>query len=261
MAGSRLKTVLLVPDCHHPYADRDAWELMLDVARDIQPEVLVCIGDFADFYAVSFHSKDPGRRLVFREEIEYVRERRQELDDLGAKEKEFIEGNHEYRFTRYLMDKAPEMFGVVATDSLLQLTENGWNFTPYRQHVQRGKLHYTHDTGSAGKYAVYRNLDTYGHSVVAGHTHRLAYIVEGNAKGDVRLSASFGWLGDVDRVDYMHRAKAARDWALGFGVGYEDTHTGHTFWVPIPIVDKRCVVNGKLYKAPRHRKRHLKAVA
>ena len=91
------------------------------------------------------------------------------------------------------------------------LSENGWRFTQYRKHVQRGSLHYTHDTGSAGKYAVYRNLETYGHSVVAGHTHRLAYIVEGNAKGDVRLSTSFGWLGDIDQVDYMHRAKALRD--------------------------------------------------
>lgn len=252
---SRLRTVLLVPDCHHPYSDRDAWELMLDVARDLKPETIICIGDFADFYSVSSHSKDPGRRLSLPEEVEFVKARRAELDELGAAEKEFCEGNHCHRLTRYLMDKAPALFGTVSTDELLKLSDNGWKFTAYRDHTARGAIHYTHDTGHSGRYAVYRSLDTYQHSVVTGHTHRLAYVVEGNAVGDVKLSAQFGWLGDLSKVDYLHRATAAKSWALGFGVGYEDRQTGHTFWVPVPIVENRCVVNGKLYKAPTKRRK------
>lgn len=76
-------------------------------------------------------------------------------------------------------------------------------------------------------------------------------MVEGNAVGECKLSTSFGWLGDVDKVSYQHRAKCRKDWALGFGVGYEDQQTGHTFWQPVPIVEMRCVVEGKLYKARR----------
>lgn len=252
--SERLRPVLVVPDTHAPYHDEDAWQLMLEVARDLKPETVVCIGDLADFYSVSSHSKDPSRQANLKNEVKTVRKKRAELDALGAKTKIFCEGNHEYRLGRYLQDKAPELFGIVDVASILELPENGWEFVPYRNHVRRGKVHHTHDTGSAGRYAAFKSLDTYQHSVVTGHTHRLVYIVEGNALGEVKLSASFGWLGDVEQIDYMHRAKAKKDWALAFGVGYEDKQTGHTFLVPIPIVDYRCVFNGKLYKAPRRRK-------
>lgn len=226
----------------------------MEVAKDFAPDTIVCIGDLADFYAVSSHSKDPGRRLTFKEEVEYVRLRRGELDELGASRKLFLEGNHEYRLTRFLMDKAPALFGTVGTNELLELSANGWEFTKYRDHARVGKVHFTHDTGHAGRYAAFRSLDTYQHSVITGHTHRLAYIVEGNATGENKLSAQFGWLGDVNQVDYLHRATALKSWAMGFGIGYEDTATGHIHFQPVPIIEYRCVVQGKLWKAPRRRK-------
>jgi hypothetical protein len=65
----------------------------------------------------------------------------------------------------------------------------------------------------------------------------------------------------VGQVEYMHAASARKNWALGFGIGYTDTQTGHTWLTPIPILDFRCVVDGKLLKAPSRRKRRLKAVA
>lgn len=252
--GDRLRPVLVVPDVHAPYHDEDAWQLMLDVARDLKPEVIVCIGDLADFYAVSAHSKDPSRATRLKDEIRVVREKRAELDALGAKVKVFCEGNHEYRLGRYLRDKAPELFEIIDVPSILELPDNGWEFIPYRDHKRRGAMHYTHDVGAAGRYAAFRALDMYQHSNTTGHTHRLLYIVEGNAVGEAKVSASFGWLGDANQIDYMHRAKAKKDWALAFGVGYEDQQTGHSFLVPVPIVENRCVFNGKLYKSLRLRK-------
>lgn len=254
MAAKRLRSVLLVPDLHAPYHDQNAWELMLDVARDLKPDTVICIGDFMDCYSVSSHSKDPGRAGFLKDEIEVGNVLRQQLDDLRPDEKVFVEGNHCDRLRRYLQDKAPELFGTVSIPTLLGLDVNGWQFVPYKDHVRRGAVHYTHDTGHAGRYAAYRSLDTYQHSVVTGHTHRLAYIVEGNAVGECKLSAQFGWLGDVTKVDYLQRAKVRKDWALGFGVGYEDSETGHCFWQPVPIVDYRCVVNGKLFRSPKLRR-------
>lgn len=255
VVGDRLGSVLIVPDVHAPYHDEHAWQLMLDVARDLRPETIICMGDLADFYSVSSHSKDPKRAVKLKDEIEVVKRLRSELDELGARTKIFCEGNHEDRLARYLRDKAPELYGIVDVPSVLGLEENGWEFIPYRDHRRRGKVHYTHDTGSAGRYATFKSLDMYQHSVITAHTHRLVYIVEGNAVGDAKLSASFGWLGDVRQIDYMHRAKSKKDWALAFGVGYEDAQTGHAFLVPIPIVEYRCVFNGKLYKAPGLRKK------
>lgn len=247
----KLQPILIVPDVHRPYHDKRAWSLFLKVARDIRPHHLVCIGDFADFYAVSSHSKDPSRVAQFKAELQDVNLGLDELDALKAKNKIFIGGNHEDRLTRYLQDKAPELFGVVSIPDLFRLKKRGWRYIAYKDDARIGKLYLTHDVGTAGRYAPHKALDTYQHSIVTGHTHRLGYVVEGNAVAEHKLSASFGWLGDRKKVDYMVRAKVNKDWALGYGVGYMHPETGVAYLTPVPIVVAAgrytCVVNGKFY--------------
>jgi predicted phosphodiesterase len=257
-ARNRLSPMLIIPDVHAPFHHVDAWALMMDVAHDLQPETIVVIGDFLDMYAVSSHSKDPARIMRLEDELAVGKRLRGQLDDLGAARKVFLEGNHEDRLRRYLQDKAPELYGVVDVSSLLELDAHGWEFTSYRDHTRLGAVHYTHDVGKTGRYSTYQTLDQYQHSVVFGHSHRLSYVVEGNATGEAKVAAQFGWLGDVEQIDYMARAKARKDWALGFGIGHTDSQTGHTFLSPVPIVHDRCVVNGKLYKAPAKRRRRTR---
>ena len=220
---------------------------MLKVGRDLKPHYLITIGDLADFYSVSSHSKNPLRAFQLADEVRVVRQGLAELDDLGAKEKFFVAGNHEDRLTRYLQDKAPELFGVVDIPSLLSLHNSGWKYVAYKDDTRIGKLYFTHDVGTCGRYAVYNGLDTYQHSVVTGHSHRLSYVVEGNAVAEYKVSAQFGWLGDVTKIDYMQRAKAKKNWALGFGVGYLNPASGIAYLTPVPIVKHTCVVNGRFY--------------
>lgn len=243
-----LEPILVVPDSHHPYVDRRAWRLMLRAAKALKPQIIVSIGDLADFYTVSSHSKDPIRAARLVDEVAAVQKALDELDALGAKRKIFVAGNHESRLTRYLQDKAPELFGVVSIPSLLGLKERRWEYVPYKHDIKIGKIHWTHDVGAAGRNATFKALDTYQHSIVTGHAHRLQYIVEGNATGEFKLSAQFGWLGDISKIDYMHRAVACKNWALGFGYGYHDPTTGYVYLVPVPIVKYTCVMNGVLFK-------------
>jgi hypothetical protein len=224
---------------------------MLKVGRVLRPHIVTVIGDLADFYAVSAHSKNPERARNLEWEVEDVNKALDELDSLEASDKRFIAGNHEDRLQRYLQDKAPELFGIVNIPKLFRLKERGWQYTAYKDDTKIGKLYATHDVGSAGRHATFSALDTYQHSVVTGHTHRLQYIVEGNAVGEFKLSAQFGWLGDRTKIDYLHRASVNKNWALGFGVGYI-SDDGIAYMVPVPIIqvkgDYTCVVNGKLFK-------------
>ena len=249
---NRLEPALIVSDAHRPYHDERAWQLMLRVGRAIQPHHLICIGDLADFYTVSSHSKDPRRALKLDEELEGIEVGLKELDALGAVNKKFIAGNHEDRLTRYLQDKAPELFGLVTIPKLLKLEERGWHYTPYKSDTKVGRVNFTHDVAAAGRNATFKALDTYQHSVVTGHTHRMQYIVEGNATGEYKLSAMFGWLGDRTKIDYMHRALVYKNWALGFGIGYVHPSTGIAYLVPVPIIETHgvytCVVNGVYYE-------------
>jgi hypothetical protein len=244
-----LEPMLIVPDVHRPYHSKVGWNLLMQVGRFLKPKHLIVIGDFADFYSCSSHDKDPSRANRLEEELVDVDEGLNDLDSLGAEHKEYVEGNHENRSWRQIIKHSPSLAGLVTTEKLLKLKERGWAFTPYKRHTSLGAVHYTHDVGSSGRNATFKVLDTYQHSAVTGHAHRMQYIVEGNAVGEVKLSAMFGWLGDVDQVDYMHVANARKNWCLGFGVGYYDPSSGFSYLVPVPIVHSTCMVNGRLFRA------------
>ncbi len=222
---------------------------MLKVAKDLKPKHIVIIGDFMDMFSVSSHSKDPSRSGQLSREVGIGLKALDQLDALGAKNKLFIAGNHCDRLERYLQDKAPELYDFISIPQMLELKERGWKYTRYRDDTKLGKLWLTHDVGVAGQGAVFKALDTYQHSIVTGHTHRMAYVVAGNATGEVKLSAMFGWLGDAHKVDYMQRQTVLKNWVLGFGVGHLDPSTGLVYTVPVPIIGGySCCVNGKLYK-------------
>lgn len=244
----KLLPYLVIPDTHVPYHDERAWQLMLTVAKSLKLHGIIVLGDFCDFYAVSSHSKNPIRANKFDWELKQVVKKRKELDALGAKHKVFIEGNHEDRLTRYLQDHAPQLHNVINIPDLLKLAPAGWEHVRYKHDHVLGKVNSTHDVGSAGRYSVYKCLDTYQHSVMTGHTHRFAFIVEGNAKGESKVSAQFGWLGDVEQIDYMHKITAKKNWALGFGVLYHDPKSGFGYITPVPIVKYTVCVNGKLFR-------------
>lgn len=245
---NKLEKILFIPDSHFPYQDKDAFALMLKAGKMFKPDHVIIQGDFADFYAVSSHSKDPNRALKLKEEVESVKNALNSVIDLGAKNNVFIAGNHEDRLERYLKDKAPELFNFISIPKILELKEKGFKYVPYKQHYKIGKLNVTHDVGTAGRYAHYKALDTFQHNVVIGHTHHLSYAVEGNAQGERHITAMFGWLGDIEAIDYMHRVKATKTWSLGFGIGYLEPKSGVVYVVPIPIINNTCVIEGKLIK-------------
>lgn len=246
---AKLEPILVVPDLHAPYHDKKAWNLMLSAARDLRPKHIVIIGDFLDFYSVSSHSKDPHRALNLSKEIETGLKCLDELDALKATNKIYISGNHCDRLDRYLRDKAPELYDFMNVPELLKLKKRGWKWVPYKDDIQIGKMNFTHDVGVAGRFSTYNALDTYQHSIITGHAHRMSYVVEGNAKGEFKLSAQFGWLGDAKSIDYMHKAKVLKNWALGFGIGYLNPSTGIVYMTPVPIVKHTAMVNGKLYQS------------
>ena len=67
------KKALIIPDCHIPYHDRRSYEIMLEVAKDIDQDYgldeIVILGDYADFYAINAHGKDAAMSHVLEDEI------------------------------------------------------------------------------------------------------------------------------------------------------------------------------------------------
>ena len=241
-----MERILFIPDCHVPNHDEKAWSLMLRVGMWLKPTTIVVLGDFADGETLSAHpATKPGER-DFEDEVVAVKQALDQLEMLGAKRRIYISGNHEFRLDRYLMERAPAMFRSLQWPQLLGLHERGWEWVPYRKSIQVGKIHLTHDVGSAGMNAHRVATKSFGGSAIIGHTHRLSYEIVGRFEGTPYLAAMFGWLGDATTAGaYLHEAKAA-DWCHGFGVGYAEP-SGVVHVQPVPIVHGRCVVQGRLF--------------
>ena len=97
------------------------------------------------------------------------------------------------------------------------------------------------------KTAMARSLSHYGHSLIMGHTHRLGTMGVGTTHGDRRICMNVGWLGDFSKVDYMKKHQT-KDWQHGFGILDVDDR-GIGFCNAIPIIDGRCMVDGKVVRA------------
>lgn len=244
-AKTQLERILFIPDAHHPYADMRAWRLMLKAAKQFKPHKAVVLGDLVDFYTVSSHDKSPARKENLEDEVVSGNKAVDDVESIGAEENHYCGGNHEYRLDRYLMTNAPQLFSFVKTEKLFRLKERGWKYTPYQKALKIGKLYITHDEGNAGPQAHEKARASFEGNVVIGHTHRCSISYRGNARGSSHVGAMFGWLGDIDQIDYVHRVKA-QQWQLGFGVGWMRPDNGHVFLQAIPIVNYSVVLNGEL---------------
>jgi hypothetical protein len=241
--------MLICPDVHAPYHDHAAWSTFLSVARQWRPDVCVVLGDFADFAAVSSHPKVPGRLLPFATEVEYANDALDELGDALGRQcatREFLQGNHEDRLSRYVAKQAPDLQEFVDWRGVLQLDRRGWRVTDYKTSIQYGRLRLTHDVGRAGVQAARQSRLDVGHSVAFGHCHSLQVSYGGTVDGGRHVGATLGWLGDPEAIDYRHRDMVRREWQHGFGTAHF-TASGE-FWLQAhAIVRGRVVVDGKVY--------------
>ncbi len=255
---ANLEKWVVIPDAHAPYHDKRAFGLVLQVVeyysqltpvRRSNPGLgVVVLGDFCDFYKISYHSKDPARLLTFDDELKEAGKLLRKLEKHCHKNRVFVHGNHEFRLIRTLQDKVPELYNLVMTQDLLGLKANDWFEVPYKEDVVIGKVFVTHDVGQAGIHSTRQAMIAYQDNVIIGHNHRMDYHVQGNARGIPHVGASFGWLGDVDKIDYLHKMKARSNWALGFGWMVMDPETHYTYITPVPIVDYTCCVEGVVFR-------------
>ena len=245
-------TALIIPDCHIPYHDQRAYDLMLKVAKDTKDlNEIVILGDYADFYAVNAHGKHPKYMHVLVDEINQVRKELERLAKMFPKARRvFIQGNHEYRLERYIYDRAPDLFGVVDTPSILKLDELGYEFVPYKANqkhaVMDSKLYARHEPIGGGVHAASSTVDKAGCSMVFGHIHRIQQYRKVFIDGADHMAASVGWLGDKDHP-VMGYLKTHAQWQQG--VGFVTVLDNGNFHLDIcHIIDYTTVRNGKVYK-------------
>lgn len=242
---------MVIPDSHVPYEDKLAFDTMLAAAKVYKPDNIVIIGDFVDCYAVSAHPKSPERRASLKWEIDEANKRLDQVGRLGADRVVYCSGNHEYRYDRFIRDKAPELYETAPSiQSLLRIKARGWEWVPYMRHIKIGKVAYTHEIGRCGVNTARQSLLDFGGNLIVGHSHRAGVSYQGTIDDGGRVCMNVGWLGSVKDIDYAHHARAERDWELGFGTVDQDIQ-GVAWMNFIPIIKGRCIIDGRVVTGRR----------
>jgi predicted phosphodiesterase len=132
------KNILVIADLHIPYHDSDAIQCALEYGYKKKCDTVLIDGDFIDFYRVSQYCKDPRARNV-AEEIEAADKL---LNSICEHFKKVVwkEGNHEERYSNYVMQHAPEIWHVngVHLPVLMRLSERGIDWVGERRVMRIG---------------------------------------------------------------------------------------------------------------------------
>jgi hypothetical protein len=138
--------ILDLPDVHIPYHDRNVLKLAIEHGIDYDPTHVLLSGDFIDFFSISFWEKDPRERDLGNE----LRTANEVLDYLQcvfpSSKFVFKEGNHEERWRRYIIVKAPELFGLdqFSLSQALRLKERGIDLVTDKRPIKTGHLYIIH---------------------------------------------------------------------------------------------------------------------
>lgn len=175
------KRHIVIPDCQvRKGVKTDHLEAMGNYIADKRPEVIVCLGDFADMPSLGTHQ--PRGHITYenqryQRDIQAARAAMERLTKpfssiKGYKPKMVLTlGNHEDRITR-LIDQDPKLEGTLSLDDL-GYEEFGWKVIPYRQPKKLDGVLYSHYFVS-GKYdrpieRAAKLISTYHQSCIAGH--------------------------------------------------------------------------------------------
>lgn len=175
------KRVLFVSDVHTPYEDHHAVDLIKAAAVKIEPTHIVFGGDIIDFYSLSRFAKEkPTGDSKALHDTNYASWWLHTWRDAFPKaHMKFIHGNHEWRYQRYLREKAPAIYGMEKNlDVILGLKEMKIETYPHNGSFDIGKLTYVHGdnwpTGYGSVNPAKAVFDRTRESIIFGHFHRFS---------------------------------------------------------------------------------------
>lgn len=225
---------------------------MLHVASSIQIDEIVVLGDYADFYSVSSHSKCSSVKQLLIDEVESVNEELDKLDKLFPSQlKVMLCGNHEFRLARYIQNQAPALFGVTDIRNLFKFDQRpNWRYVAYgpnqKHHVLGSKLIARHEPLGPNAETTARKAMA---SIVHGHTHRIEMACSTSLTGEQHISFCPGWLGDKRNETVFGYVKHHANWQLGFGIVHVSDETKQFYPTIVHIRDDyTCVYGGKGYR-------------
>lgn len=174
------QSIAVLSDAHIPYHHSISIESAVKWCKARKPSILLLNGDWADFYSISRHQKDPSKRDL-ESEIVAVRESLAWLRHQFPKCRFLYKlGNHEERWQHWLWNSLPELSasGRMDVKEWLECDKFGIEVISDQRPIRVGKLaiFHGHEFGRGGiaapvnpaRGAFLRTNKT----VLVGHSHR-----------------------------------------------------------------------------------------
>lgn len=182
---------LLCGDEHVPFHDQSALDCVLSIAKDLQPDVVVFMGDLLDCYGLSDFDKDPDRLTSLQDEINLGRFHLGQMrDTVPSADIYLCDSNHFDRLRRTLWRLAgpsrelatlTKFREMMTWPTLLGLDELDIGWLPLNKQTRTSVLpkfivkHGDRVRIRSG-YTAHAEHARYGRSGASGHTHRLAAV-------------------------------------------------------------------------------------
>ena len=221
----KVSTWLGIFDAHHPYCDRRAYDLALNVALQGKYNLkgILLGGDFGDHYGISRYKKDPTNIFSWKEECFAISEELKALKKIQTDiEIVYIGGNHEHRLYNFLIDNAPQMLDGTTYEEIFHLKELGIQYITYGPEqefwVPDTNVMVRHEPLAGGKFPSLASISEANASVIFGHHHRRQFAAKNIIKDKtIREGHSVGWLGDREKYPQVFGyLKTANQWQHGF---------------------------------------------
>jgi hypothetical protein len=234
-----IKKLAILSDIHIPYHDVVALRAAIEHCVAEKPDAVLLNGDTMDFYAMSFHEKDP-RLVDWAGEIEGGRMLMQMLRNAFPNIPIiFKAGNHCVRLERHLMKYSPMLLGMEEFElpSLLRFGETGVQFIANKVNIQAGKLNIIHGDEYKGAGGVnparWLSLRT-GENSLCGHFHRTSSHMDRTIRHDIR-----GWWSTGCLCELTPKYMPYSQWNLGFAIVHLNQDQSFE-------VENMTIVNGKV---------------
>lgn len=248
-------------DFHIPFQDDKFIDLLIYFLKDnaAKLDYFVINGDFMDFWEISKFSKVPKAGLSLRDEIDMAR------DVLGQIRKIipntriiYIEGNHEFRLRKYIIDNAKELYSLqgINVEEQLGLKELLIEYVP----CLKGFSKFSHNDWKIGdlcighydkatKYSAFQLLDILGISFIQGHTHHFSIASKSFRDGREIMGVEHGCACSLN-PSYVNFP----NWQQGFSIFFKKA-TDNRFQInPIRVVKYKFFWGDKEYNYEDARK-------
>lgn len=269
-SNDEAELVVFVSDFHAPFHDPHLLRQFIDWLATNQPHRIIVGGDLGDFPAQSRHRHKPEWNASAQECVNAMFQILLAIRLVCPNaEIVFLPGNHDERIRNAIIDHNQGLFELRAADqsgepqalsvwdirNLLHLDKLGISYIDpagtyeYALYPISTKLAATHGWIAQNKsgYSAAKTLESLGHSVIVGHTHRrgfyyeTTYEIDGTPRDRVAVEAGCMCL----HKKGLGYARAA-NWQQGFVT--VSVHADGTFAIdPASYVNKKLLWHGQVY--------------